>query len=192
MFVYHYRIFDLYNLQVFSLAVLGDGDRHWLPEAFTYDNWGCELGFRFPIVKLLTLADLGQTLETSAGVVPIGSNAGNTARLASGGRRPPVLLVRIALVSTGGLRPPLAFCYPRLNHARFLPIGAEGSSLCRLSMLQFHTEGRRTCFLAVVSFLNGSAHQTEPFGRRCSTDSSVFSTCRLDGSRDLLGKRRSA
>ena len=66
MFVYHYRIFDLYNLQVVSLAVLGDDDRHWLPEAFAYDNWGCELSFRFPIVKLLTLANLGQTLETSA------------------------------------------------------------------------------------------------------------------------------
>ena len=66
MFVYHYRIFDMYNLQVVSLAVLGDGDRHWLPQAFAYDAWGCELTFRFPIVKLLTLADLGQTLETSS------------------------------------------------------------------------------------------------------------------------------
>jgi hypothetical protein len=65
MFVYHYRIFDLYNLQVVSLAVLGDEDRHWLPQAFAYDAWGCELTFRFPIVKLLTLAELGPTLESS-------------------------------------------------------------------------------------------------------------------------------
>ncbi len=66
MFVYHYRIFDLYNLPVVSLAVLGDDDRHWLPDSFAYDAWGCELRFRFPIVKLLTLAGLGQTLETSS------------------------------------------------------------------------------------------------------------------------------
>jgi hypothetical protein len=37
-------------------------------------------------------------------MVQIGSNAGNTERLASGGLQPPVLPVTIALVSTEGLR----------------------------------------------------------------------------------------
>lgn len=65
MFTYHYRIFDRYNRQVVSLVVLGDGDPHWLPQLFGYERWGCELSFRFPIVKLLTLADRGSELEAS-------------------------------------------------------------------------------------------------------------------------------
>jgi hypothetical protein len=65
MFVYHYRIFDRYNRQVVSLAVLGDANRHWLPQAFGYEKWGCELSFRFPIVKLLDFTDVEPMLETS-------------------------------------------------------------------------------------------------------------------------------
>ncbi|MGH7174152.1 MAG: hypothetical protein ACRELG_28115 [Gemmataceae bacterium] len=65
MFSYHYRIFDLYNRQVVSLAVLGDAERNWLPDSFAYDAWGCELRFRFPIVKLLTFADAETMLATS-------------------------------------------------------------------------------------------------------------------------------
>jgi len=65
MFVYHYRIFDRYNRQVVSVAVLGDDHPNWRPDRFGYDLWGCELGFRFPIVKLLDFARLRLTLETS-------------------------------------------------------------------------------------------------------------------------------
>jgi hypothetical protein len=66
MFVYHYRIFDYYNRQVVSLAVLGDDRPNWRPDRFGYDLWGCDLSFRFPIVKLLDRAALRPTLETSA------------------------------------------------------------------------------------------------------------------------------
>jgi hypothetical protein len=66
MFVYHYRIFDRYNRQVVSLAVLADDRRIWRPDWFGYDSWGCDLSFRFPIVKLLDFAALGRTLETSS------------------------------------------------------------------------------------------------------------------------------
>ncbi|HEY7426654.1 MAG TPA: hypothetical protein VH682_20630 [Gemmataceae bacterium] len=66
MFVYHYRIFDLYNRQVVSLAVLGDDHPKWRPDRFGYDLWGCELSFRFPSVKLLDFAMLRPMLETSA------------------------------------------------------------------------------------------------------------------------------
>jgi hypothetical protein len=65
MFVYHYRILDRYNHPVVSLAVLADERRQWRPDWFGYDAWGCELSFRYPIVKLLDLAALGSTLETS-------------------------------------------------------------------------------------------------------------------------------
>jgi hypothetical protein len=65
MFVYHYRIFDRYNRQVVSLAVLGDDHPKWRPDRFGYDLWGCELGFRFPIVKLLDFATLKPMLGTS-------------------------------------------------------------------------------------------------------------------------------
>lgn len=66
MFVYHYRIFDRYNRQVVSLAVLADDRPSWRPDWFGYDSWGCDLSFRFPIVKLIDHAALGNALETSS------------------------------------------------------------------------------------------------------------------------------
>ncbi len=65
MFVYHYRIFDHYNRQVMSLAVLGDDHPRWRPDRFGYNLWGCDLSFSFPIVKLLDLVAQRPLLETS-------------------------------------------------------------------------------------------------------------------------------
>jgi hypothetical protein len=55
MFVYNYRIFDRYNKPVASLAVLADDDPGWRPTGFRNDLFGCEVGIRFPFVKLLDL-----------------------------------------------------------------------------------------------------------------------------------------
>lgn len=52
MFTYHYRIFDRYNREVVSLAVLGDEQSDWRPQEYRYGRWGCEMRLRFPIVKL--------------------------------------------------------------------------------------------------------------------------------------------
>ncbi|MGH7172904.1 MAG: transposase [Gemmataceae bacterium] len=65
MFVYHYRIFDRYNQQVISLAVLADDRRDWRPDHFGYDLAGCRLTFAFPIVKLLDFAAQRPLLEAS-------------------------------------------------------------------------------------------------------------------------------
>lgn len=53
MFTYHYRIFDRYDREVVSLAVLGDEQPNWRPQEYGYGRWGCEMHLRFPIVKLL-------------------------------------------------------------------------------------------------------------------------------------------
>ncbi len=65
MFVYHYRIFDFYQKRVMSLAVLGDENRNWRPDRYTYTLAGCELSLRFPIVKLLDYEDRWSELEAS-------------------------------------------------------------------------------------------------------------------------------
>jgi hypothetical protein len=36
-----------------SLGVLGDTLPTWRPNHFGYQRWGCEVGIRFPIIKLL-------------------------------------------------------------------------------------------------------------------------------------------
>lgn len=65
MYVYHYRIFDRYNRQVVSLAMLADERAGWRPDRFEYSLWGCSVGFQFPVVKLLDYgADLA-ALESS-------------------------------------------------------------------------------------------------------------------------------
>jgi hypothetical protein len=66
MYVYNYRLFDRYARKVASLGVLADEQPGWRPQAFGYEMWGCEVGIRFPIVKLLDLADRLDELEESA------------------------------------------------------------------------------------------------------------------------------
>jgi hypothetical protein len=65
MYVYHYRIFDRYKRSVASLAVLGDERATWRPNQFSDELWGCEVRFRFPVVKLLDYEQRWQELEAS-------------------------------------------------------------------------------------------------------------------------------
>ena len=53
MYVYHYRLFDRYQVDVVSLAVLADARPSFRPAAYQQNRWGCELTFRFPVQKLL-------------------------------------------------------------------------------------------------------------------------------------------
>ena len=65
MFVYHYRIFDRYDRQVISLAVLTDDRPNWRPNHFGYDLGGCRLDFQFGVVKLLDFVGREEVLEAS-------------------------------------------------------------------------------------------------------------------------------
>jgi hypothetical protein len=65
MYVYHYRIFDRYRRSVASFAVLGDERATWRPNQFSDELWGCEVRFRFPVVKLLDYEQRWQELEAS-------------------------------------------------------------------------------------------------------------------------------
>ena len=65
MYTYNYRLFDRYNKEVVSLAVLGDDNPRWRPDRFGYTRWGLRTGIRFPVVKLLDYAERWETLEES-------------------------------------------------------------------------------------------------------------------------------
>ena len=65
MFVYYYRLFDLYNQGVLSLAVLCDDRPEWQPSQFALERFGCEMSLKFPIAKLLHYRDRQQELEAS-------------------------------------------------------------------------------------------------------------------------------
>ena len=65
MFVYNYRIYDRYKRSVASLAVLGDERISWRPNQFGYQLFGCEVGFKFPVVKLLDYQEQWSELEAS-------------------------------------------------------------------------------------------------------------------------------
>jgi hypothetical protein len=65
MFVYYYRIFDRYAVEVVSLAVL-TGEvpaRHVAP--YRRARWGCELHFQFPVVTVRRWARRWTALEQS-------------------------------------------------------------------------------------------------------------------------------
>jgi hypothetical protein len=63
---YHYRLFDRYQRQIVSLAVLGDERATWRPSSFGYALWGCELSLRFPIAKLVDYRAQWASLEGNA------------------------------------------------------------------------------------------------------------------------------
>ena len=64
MFIYNYRIYDRHRRPVISLAVMGDEEPTWRPDHFGYGRFGCTMGIRFPIVKLLDYASQADRLET--------------------------------------------------------------------------------------------------------------------------------
>lgn len=65
MYVYNYRIFDRYDQEVISLAILADEDPNWRPKQFGYGRWGFRAGVEFPVVKLLDYAPHGPALEAN-------------------------------------------------------------------------------------------------------------------------------
>jgi hypothetical protein len=65
MFVYYYRLRDKYDLPIVSLAILGDERDTWRPQPFESELWGCEVSFRFPMIKLLDYLPRWAELEAS-------------------------------------------------------------------------------------------------------------------------------
>ena len=57
MYVYNYRIFDKRYLPVTSLAILADENPSWRPKGFQSEQWGCEIIFKFPMIKLIDYND---------------------------------------------------------------------------------------------------------------------------------------
>ncbi len=52
MFVYYYRLFDLYPEQVVSLAILADEEPDWEPESYQHTLHGTQLDFGYRTVKI--------------------------------------------------------------------------------------------------------------------------------------------
>lgn len=65
MYIYNYRIYDLYKQMVISLALLADDDTAWRPNAFGYSYSGFMLNMTFPAIKLLDYQAKWADLETS-------------------------------------------------------------------------------------------------------------------------------
>lgn len=53
MYIYNYRIFDRYNKEVISLAILTDISDNFRPNRYEIKRWGFRCVFEFPIVKLI-------------------------------------------------------------------------------------------------------------------------------------------
>lgn len=66
MFVYNYRVHDRYRRPVVSVAVLGDESANWRPDYHGWDLWGCQMGLRFPSVKLRDYNEKRAELEAES------------------------------------------------------------------------------------------------------------------------------
>lgn len=63
MYEYHYRIFEKFNHEVVSLAVLADDSPKWHPSKFEYNNFGCRLTLEFLTAKLMDYQNDLEALE---------------------------------------------------------------------------------------------------------------------------------
>jgi hypothetical protein len=66
MHVYNHRIFDRYDQEVISLAILADDDPDWRPSRYESARWGFRSLTEFPIVKLIDYAPQYQRLEAES------------------------------------------------------------------------------------------------------------------------------
>ncbi|MBK1652880.1 DUF4351 domain-containing protein [Halorhodospira halochloris] len=53
MFTYHYRLYDRYQRDIVSVAVLTDTSPSFRSDTYRYERLGCRLEFSFPVAKLL-------------------------------------------------------------------------------------------------------------------------------------------
>jgi hypothetical protein len=65
MFVYYYRIFDDYDHEVVSLAVLADERPGWRPDRYAQERWESGVRYRYLVAKLTDWRDRHAELETS-------------------------------------------------------------------------------------------------------------------------------
>lgn len=66
MFIYRYRLRDLYNLPIASIAILIDSDPNWRPSGYKEELWGSSMEMKFPIIKLLDYRNRIEELEASS------------------------------------------------------------------------------------------------------------------------------
>ncbi|MEA3644180.1 MAG: hypothetical protein VBE63_30285, partial [Lamprobacter sp.] len=66
MFTDHYKIRDVYQVPVASLAVLADADLGFRPTQYSAALWDCRVEFQFPTVKLLDYAEPERWAELEA------------------------------------------------------------------------------------------------------------------------------
>lgn len=65
MYVYNHRLFDRYDREVISFAILGDDSPTWRPKSYTYSRWRFKTRIKFPTVKLLDYQSNWEALEKS-------------------------------------------------------------------------------------------------------------------------------
>jgi hypothetical protein len=65
MYTYNYRIFDRYDKQVASFAVLGDTQKSWRPREYSYELWGSRASLQFLTIKLLDYTTRWSELEAT-------------------------------------------------------------------------------------------------------------------------------
>ena len=64
IYVYNYRIFDLYDRRVASLAILADDRPNWKPDHFSYALLGCKAVSGIQQSNCLIIKTNGMNLKT--------------------------------------------------------------------------------------------------------------------------------
>ncbi len=57
LYIYNYRISDRFNKEVITLAVLTDENENYRPDNYKTSRWGCEISFKYPLIKLIDFKD---------------------------------------------------------------------------------------------------------------------------------------
>ncbi len=66
MFVYRYRLREVYEQPIASMAILLDGDPSWRPDSYSESLWDSSITMKFPIIKLIDYNNQIEELEQSS------------------------------------------------------------------------------------------------------------------------------
>ena len=83
MYTYNYRIYDKYDKEVVSFAILSDNDPEYKPDRYEIKRWGFRSLMEFPVVKITDYRNRLEELETSdnpMAMVVLATLEGHTAK----------------------------------------------------------------------------------------------------------------
>src|SRR5262249_39331930 len=70
IFIYRYRIYDVYTIDIGTMVILLDGRPDWRHNVYEREFWGTKLKLEYPMLKIIDFKDGKEELKNRANPLP--------------------------------------------------------------------------------------------------------------------------